>query len=216
MTFTALIMAGGRGKRFGSSVEKPLALFMGKPLITWVVEAVQASSKISNFYVVTSPNTPETEAKCLREGLRVIRTDGKGYHEDLKQAIIASRLYHPVLTVSSDLPALTGKFLDKVLSIYERCGKPALTVLVPIEKFREAGLSAPSLYSYRGVDYVVSGVNVLDGAKIFEEEIDQETLILEDVEAVININSYEDLRRAECFLSTLMMQKRFNSSCQTV
>jgi len=215
MKFPALIMAGGRGKRFGSKIEKPLASFMGKPLINWVVNAVQSSSKVSDFYVVTSPSTPKTEEKCLLEGLRVIQTDGKGYHEDLKQAIMKGELYRPVLTVSSDLPALTGSFIDGILSIYEKCGKPALTVLVPIEKFREIGLSTPSLCSYKGVDYVVSGINVLDGAKIFEGEMEQETLILEDVEAAININSYEDLKRAERFLSNVLAQKHFNQRLLT-
>ncbi|MEM1589415.1 MAG: NTP transferase domain-containing protein [Candidatus Bathyarchaeia archaeon] len=212
MKFSALIMAGGKGKRFGPDIEKPLALFMGKPLITWVVEAVRSSSKISNFYIVTSPNTPKTEEKCLREGVNIIRTDGKGYHEDLKQAIVENKLYHPVLTVSSDLPALTGSFLDKVLSIYEQCEKPALTVLVPVERFKEVGLSAYSLQNYKGVDYVVSGVNVLDGARIFEGEMDQEILILEDIEAAININSYDDLKAAERFLSNALTRKHFNRS----
>lgn len=216
MKFSALIMAGGKGKRFGSNVEKPLAFFMGKPLITWVVEALRSSSKVSDFYVVTSPNTPETEKKCLQEGLKVIRAEGKGYHEDLKYAIVKGALYHPVLIVSSDLPALTGNFIDNVLSIYERCGKPALTILVPIEKFRELGLSTLSLYNYKGVDYVVSGINVLDGAKIFEKEMDQETLVLEDIEAVININSYEDLKRAELLLSKILPQKHFNRSAKPI
>lgn len=209
MKISALIMAGGKGERFGLNVEKPLALFMGKPLIEWVAKAIQSSSKISEFYVVTSPHTPKTEEKCLRNGLRVIRTDGKGYHEDLKQAVIEGELYHPILTVSSDLPALTGNFIDRVVSIYERCGKPALTVLVPVEKFKALGFSTPSLYNYEGVYYAVSGVNIIDGAKIFEEKMDQETVILEDVEAVININSYEDLKKAEHFLSTCQRWKTF-------
>ncbi|MEM3640436.1 MAG: NTP transferase domain-containing protein [Candidatus Bathyarchaeia archaeon] len=200
MKIPALIMAGGRGERFGLDVEKPLAPFLGKTLIEWVMEAVRSSSRVSNFYVVTSPHTPKTEEKCLCEGLRVIRTDGKGYHQDLRQAILRGELYRPVLTVSSDLPALTGSFLDKVVSIYERCGKSALTVLVPVETCEEVGLSTPSLYNYKGADYAVSGINILDGAKIFEEEIDQEVVILKNIEAVININSYDDLKKAEKYI----------------
>ncbi|MCS7124303.1 MAG: NTP transferase domain-containing protein [Candidatus Bathyarchaeota archaeon] len=209
MKLPALIMAGGKGKRFCSNVEKPLAPFMGKPLIDWVVKAIQSASKISDFYIVTSPDTPKTEEKCLRESLKVIHTDGRGYHDDLKQAIIKGKLFHPVLTVSSDLPALTGSFIDKIVSIYEHCGKPALTVLVPVEKFRRVGLSTPSLYNYGGLCYAVSGVNVIDGSKISEGEMDQEVLILEDVEAVINVNSYEDLKKAEHFLSTISRTETF-------
>jgi len=216
MKYPALIMAGGRGERFGATAEKPLAFFMGKPLLLWVVEAVTSSSKISDFYIVTSPNTPKTEEECLREGLKVIKTEGKGYHEDLKQAILLGKLFRPVLIVSSDLPALTGDFLDKIFSIYERCRKPALRVFVPIGIFRKIGLSACSLCSYEGADYVVSGINIIDGTRILEGEIEQETLVVEDIEAVININSYEDLKKAEKFLSTVLMRKHFNSGGQTI
>lgn len=212
MKVSALIMAGGKGKRFGLDVEKPLASFLGKPLIEWVARAVQSASKVSEFHVVTSLNTPKTEEKCLHDGLRVIRTDGKGYHQDLKQAITKGKLYHAVLTVSSDLPALTGSFLDKIISIYEFCGKSALTVLVPIERFKEVGLSTPSLYKYKGVTYAVSGVNVLDGAKIFEKVMDEETVISEDIEAVININSYEDLKNAEKYLLSINRRPKFEKT----
>jgi adenosylcobinamide-phosphate guanylyltransferase len=61
MKVPALIMAGGKGKRMRLPVEKPLLPFLGKPLIDWVVEAVESAEKVSEFYVVTSGNTPETE-----------------------------------------------------------------------------------------------------------------------------------------------------------
>lgn len=200
MKIPALIMAGGKGERFHSDIEKPLAKFLGKALIDWVIGAVKSANKISEFYVATSHNTLETEKKCLREGLTVIRTDGKGYHYDLKQAITKKQLYCPVLTISSDLPALTGAFLDQIISTYEKCGKPALTVLVPIEKCREIGLSTASPYPYKGVMYAVSGVNIIDGAKIFQEELDQEVVISDNIEAALNINSLEDLMHAEKYL----------------
>lgn len=201
----ALIMAGGKGTRFKAEVEKPLAQFLGKPLIQWVIEAVKSSWLISTFYIVTSPYTPETENKCLREGLNVIRTAGIDYHSDLKQAIIEKRLYQPVMVVSSDLPALTGAFLDNVISRYAGCGKPALTVLVPLRKCREIGITASSLCEYGGSTYAVSGVNIIDGAKIFHEEMDQEVFIYDGLEAAVNINSLEDLKNAEEHLKRLKL-----------
>ena len=54
MKVPALIMAGGKGKRIGLPVEKPLLPFLGKPLIDWVAEAVASAQKVSEFYVVTS------------------------------------------------------------------------------------------------------------------------------------------------------------------
>jgi GTP:adenosylcobinamide-phosphate guanylyltransferase len=45
MKVPALIMAGGKGKRMGLPVEKPLLPFLGKPLIDWVAKAVESTAK---------------------------------------------------------------------------------------------------------------------------------------------------------------------------
>jgi adenosylcobinamide-phosphate guanylyltransferase len=68
-----LIMAGGKGKRMGLPVEKPLLPFLGKPLLDWVVEAVVSAERVSGFYVVTSANTPETEKRCMSKGCGLMR-----------------------------------------------------------------------------------------------------------------------------------------------
>ena len=129
----ALIMAGGKGKRMGLQIEKPLLPFLGKPLIDWVVDAVASAGKVSEFYVVTSRNTPETEKHCMSHGWRVLRTDANGYHDDLKQAVLKADLTGPTLTIPADLPAITGKFLDKVVNAFELSGKDYLAVFVPIK-----------------------------------------------------------------------------------
>ncbi len=200
MQVPALIMAGGKGKRIGLPVEKPLLPLLGKSLIDWVAEAIQSATSVSEVYVVTSENTAETEKHCVANGLKVLRTDAKGYHDDRKQALVKANITSPVLMISSDLPALTGCFLDGVVSRYEQCGLEALTVLVPVEKRRSWGLSVSSTYPFQGAEYCVSGVNVLDAAKINQETLSEAAFISEDVEAVLNINTLEDLQVAEKFL----------------
>jgi adenosylcobinamide-phosphate guanylyltransferase len=197
MRVPALIMAGGKGKRMGLAIEKPLLPFLGKPLIDRVVEAVESSKKISEFYIVTSESTPQTEEKCLKEGLTVIRTAGKGYHDDLKQAILKTQLDCPVLTIPADLPAVTGKFLDKVVKAYEKSGKGALAVFVPIKTREEIELSVSSTDLHDGVSYAVSGVNIINGAKIHEPHIDTSAIITEEIEVLLNINTLKDLDVAE-------------------
>jgi adenosylcobinamide-phosphate guanylyltransferase len=192
-----LIMAGGKSKRIGLAIEKPLLPFLDRSLIEWVVEAVRSSEKVSEFYIVTSKYTLETEKKCLRNGWKIIRTDGRGYHDDLKQAILSARLQCPVLTISSDLPALTGKFLDRIVSVYEESEKDALTVLVPVKKREELKLSASSIYDYGGVTYAVSGINLIDGAKILEKKLNECAVITEEIEATLNVNTLRDLDTAE-------------------
>ena len=201
MRVPALIMAGGKGKRMKLPIEKPLLLFLNRPLIEWVVEAVKSAKKISEFYIVTSGNAPETEKKCLKDGLMVIRTDGKGYHDDLKQAILKAKLQCPVLTIPADLPAVAGKFLDKVVTAYENCGKDALAVFVPIKTRERLELSVSSTDYHKGELYAVSGVNIINGAKIQEEgKIDTSAIVTEEIEVLLNINTLKDLAIAEKML----------------
>jgi len=204
MKVPALIMAGGKGKRMGLPVEKPLLPFLGKPLIDWVAEAVQSAEKVSEFYVVTSGNTPETENRCKSKGWKFLRTDAKGYHDDLKQAVRDSCLTGPVLTLPSDVPAITGKFLDKVVSAFEVCGKDFFAVFVPIEKRKELELSVSSTDEYGGVWYAVSGINIVNGLKIQgEEKIETSAMITDEVEVLLNINTTKDLDISEKFMRDL-------------
>jgi adenosylcobinamide-phosphate guanylyltransferase len=198
MKVPALIMAGGKGKRMGLSVEKPLLPFLGKTLVDWVAEAVASAVKVSEFYVVTSGNTPETEKHCISKGWKVLRTDAKGYHNDLRQAVLMAGLMGPVLTIPADLPAITGKFLDKVIGEFEVCGKDFLAVFVPIQTRESLGLSVSSTDEYKGEWYAVSGVNIVNGAKIQGEgKIETSAIITEETEMLLNINTLKDLETAE-------------------
>jgi adenosylcobinamide-phosphate guanylyltransferase len=194
----ALIMAGGKGKRMGLPGEKPLLPLLGKPLVDWVAEAVASAGKVSGFYVVTSQNTPETEKHCVSKGWKVLRTDAKGYHEDLKQAVRLAGLSGAVLTIPADLPAVTGEFLDKVIGAFETCGKDFLAVFVPIKIRERLGLSVSSTDEFKGVWHAVSGVNIIDAEKIQSEgKIETDAIITEEIEVLLNINTVRDLEIAE-------------------
>ena len=198
MKVPALIMAGGKGKRMGLPVEKPLLTFLGKPLVDWVGEAVASAGKVSTFYVVTSANTPETEKHCLSRGWKVLRTDALGYHDDLKQAVSKAGLMDAVLTMPADVPAITGRFLDKVVGEFEVCGKEYLAVFVPIKARQGFGLSISSTDEYKGEWYAVSGINIVNGKKCQEEgKIETCAIITEETEVLLNINTLKDLEISE-------------------
>lgn len=207
MRVPALIMAGGKGKRMGLPIEKPLVSFLGKPLLDWVVEAVASAEKISEFYIVTSENTPETEKRCRIRGWNFLRTEALGYHSDLKQAVRDTGLVGSVLTIPADLPAVTGVFLDKIVSAFEVCGKDFLAVFVPIKKRQDLKLSVSSIDEYKGVWHAVSGVNIVNSAKIQEEgKIETSAIITEEIEVLLNINTLKDLE-----ISEKIMQQRKKS-----
>jgi adenosylcobinamide-phosphate guanylyltransferase len=194
----ALIMAGGRGSRMGLPTEKPMLPFMGKPLLDWVAQAILDAQKVSEFYVITSSNTPKTEEHCRSMGWKTVHTDAKGYHNDLKQAVIKLGWMGPILTMPSDVPAITGPILDKVVCEFEASGKDFLAVFVPIQKRLDLGLSISSTDEYMGVWYAVSGVNVINGAKILGEgKIETTALITEETEVVLNVNTTKDFEVAQ-------------------
>jgi len=192
-------MAGGKGTRFDAGTEKPMAQFMGKPLIRRVIEATKESKKISETVVAVTAFSPKTARTAAEASVRVIETDGLGYHADLQQAIQDADLGCPVLIVSADLPLLTGEFLDEIITKYEESGKPALTVLIPEEAFRMYGILAASPFEYEGKGYAVSGINIIDGQRIAEEQ-EQEVVVSSRPEAVFTVNSTEDLESAKKYL----------------
>lgn len=203
MGITALIMAGGKGSRMGLPVEKPMLHFLGKPMIDYVAAAIGEAKNVTTFYVNTSDNTPNTEAHCLSMGWKIIHTDAKGYHSDLKQAVKQASLTGPVLTMPSDVPAITGAFLDKVVNEFEQCGKDFLAVFVPIQKRLDLGLSISSTDEYKGVWYAVSGINVINGTKIQGEgKIETSAIITEETEVLLNVNTLKDVEIAQKLLST--------------
>jgi GTP:adenosylcobinamide-phosphate guanylyltransferase len=116
----------------------------------------------------------------------------------LKQAAHEAGLVGAVLTVPGDLPAVTGKFLDKVITRFEVSGKDFLVVFVPIEKRRSLGLSVDSTDEYRGVWYAVSGVNIVNGEKIQgTEKVETSAMITEEIEVLLNVNTVKDLEIAQ-------------------
>jgi len=192
-------MAGGKGTRFGGDMEKPMAKFMGKPLIRRVIEAAKESKRIADTIVAVTSFSPKTAQEAAEASVKVIETDGQGYHADMQQAVQDANLKCPVLIISADLPLLNGEFLDEIISKYEESGKPALTVLVPEEALHEYGVSAVSPYEYEGKMYAVSGINIIDGQRILEEQ-GQEIIVSSRPEAVFTVNSLEDLEAAKNYL----------------
>lgn len=184
----ALVMAGGRGSRMNSDQEKPLMMVNGKPLIEHVLHALRDSSLVDKIIVATSCHTPETGAHVENLGFEVLKTPGNGYVEDLSFILSQDDFKDEVLlTLTSDLPLITARIIDQVLGEYHKSSTPAMSVMVPVEIFREHGLK-PSLVLQ---NVVPSGLNILRGN---DTEQDEEVLVLDKIELALNINSPEDIK----------------------
>jgi adenosylcobinamide-phosphate guanylyltransferase len=132
-----------------------------------------------------------------------LRTAARGYHDDLKQAAREANITGSILTVPADLPAVTGKFLDKIISTFAVSEKDFLAVFVPIARREQLDLSIDSTDEYNGVWYAVSGVNIVNGKKIQgDSKVETSAIITDEVEVLLNINTMKDLRIAETFMDT--------------
>ncbi len=200
MTVTALVMAGGRGTRMALPEEKPLLRVGGKPAIDYVLKALKQAEKVDSVVVAVSAFTPKTAAYLAKSPVMVLKTPGKEYVSDMGYAVRKLKL-QTIITLSSDMPLITGSVIDDILDHFSKCGKPALTVAVPAETKQRLGMSLGYAFNCGGKLVVPSGINVNDGAHIEDPELDQTFYILDKPEVAVNINTVEELNAAEKAIS---------------
>ena len=196
MGVTALVMAGGKGTRMMLSEEKPLLKIGGKTVIEHVLTALENAEKVDSIVVAVSDYTPKTARFMTKFPVKVIKTPGKEYVSDMGYAVKRLKL-QMVLAVAADLPLITGKTIDDIVERYEQCGKPTLTVVVPMETKEKLGLGGEYAFEVENRLVVPAGINVIDGRRIDEEELDEEICVVDRKEVAVNINTIQELRIAE-------------------
>ena len=197
MGVTALVMAGGRGTRMQIPQEKPLIKICGKPAIEFVLEALKKAKKIDSIIVAVSNCTPKTAAFLGQFPVKVVVTPGKDYVSDMGYASQTLKL-GVFLAIAADLPLVKGEVLDAIVERYERCGKPALTVAVPLETKTKLGMSVEYSFKMDNKEVVPVGINVIDGHKRYGDEwLDQDIYLLYLDELAVNINTVQELQLAE-------------------
>ena len=200
MGITALVMAGGKGTRMQIREEKPLIKVCGKPVIEYVIAALKCAKKIDSIFVATSAYTPKTARYLSGFPVKVVETPGKDYVSDMGYASQDLKL-GVFLAIAADLPLVTGEVLDNIVERYERCGKPALTVAVPLETKRRLGMSVEYSFKMDDKDVVPVGINVIDGRSRYGDEwLDQDIYLLDREELAVNINTVQELQLAERLL----------------
>jgi adenosylcobinamide-phosphate guanylyltransferase len=195
MSVTALVMAGGKGTRMSLSEEKPLLRVGTKTLIEHVLSALKNAERISDIAVAVSRYTPRTARLMHKLGMSVIKTPGKGFVPDMGYAVRALGL-KSVLAISADLPLIKADIVDGIVEFYEKCGKPALSVVVPMETKTKLGIGGKYGFELNGKQVFPAGINLIDGLRIDEGELKEEICMLDLEEVAVNINTARDLRIA--------------------
>ncbi len=175
----------------GAKVEKPLLEVSGKSMLQLVIEVLKQTS-VDRIVVASSTHTPATSIEARRMGVEVLITPGDGFEEDMRFAIRQLSL-GDVLVVSADLPFITPDIVERAVQQYRSSGKPALAVMAKPEVYEEIGSKPQYLFKIDGQDFVPVGINMVDGKRIDEGELDQTILVIDSSDVVLNVNTLIEL-----------------------
>ena len=185
----AVIMAGGKGTRMNSDIEK-LLLKYKKPIILHVVDALKESQCFDEIFAATSPNSPKTKELLENEKIKTIETKGEGYVIDLN--FVLKSLEDDVFVTSGDLPLLDGEIINQIVSKYDP--QNAWTSIVLTKEFLESlNIEAEFPVKKNENQCYYSGVSLINSKKISSLESVKEHLeILDDKRIAFNLNTKND------------------------
>ncbi len=115
-----LVMAGGRGSRYGSP-EKIVLNVCGKKLIGYVIDVIRPLCR--DIVLAISRNTykiPEVRNLCIEGDIDCVETSGMGYVEDLSLLLCSIR--KPILVMPADIIIRRGvveDFVERAMKMNE-------------------------------------------------------------------------------------------------
>jgi adenosylcobinamide-phosphate guanylyltransferase len=172
-------------------------------MISYVTEAFRVAG--CEPIVVVSPKTPMTANWCRARDIIVIRTEGNGYIEDMVQAVKVLDEKKSIIISVSDIPCITSGIITKIIRSYTDCRRDALSTWVPADKVQACRGSVSCCEQVGGTDAFPAGVNILRG-DIIDDKQDEYTLLLYEPRLALNVNTKEDLARAEEFLQGAVLR----------
>jgi len=187
-----------------AATEKPLLEVGSRSMIEHVIAALTGSKMVDRIIVAFSKNTPQTARKARELNVEILETPSEDYVSDIRYAIRKLGL-HTVLTVSADLPFITADIVDQAVKKYNSCGKPSLSVMAPASIYEKLGLEPEYVFQVDGRSLVPIGINIVDGARITEPELEQAVLVTESEELALNVNTLMELEAA---------RQRLKKSCE--
>jgi adenosylcobinamide-phosphate guanylyltransferase len=184
-----------------SNVEKPLLKIGETTLLERVLSALDHSKLVDQVVVAVSVATPNTALAAVKSRTRIVETPGEGYGPDMQYAIKKLRSGE-TLIVSADLPFLTGDVVDRAIDAFRSSGKPALSVMAPVTAYEEMGLKPEYVFEIDNRKLVPIGLNLIDGTRIDEPELDQTVFELDSKDLTMNVNAPSDYEFARQFEKT--------------
>lgn len=223
-------MAGGRGSRLAVEEEKPLVRVDGKPMISYVLDALLHSGCFNTIVVALSKNTPRTKMYLMDEytadhayhskviegyyncRLRLVDTPAHGYVVDLNSLILEvekdydryeSERYN-LLIAPVDLPLLDEYVVRNIVetACNGRYSSAWIAVVTSRIFLDSLGISNTNCFNTNGSVFCYTGISMVNTKGIggIPAVVDEDHLVLDDVRVAVNVNTLEDLKVAESML----------------
>lgn len=219
MQIPAIIMAGGKSKRFDFDIikvkyqEKSLLSIRGKYLIEYIIDALIASKNINRVIIAVSPHTPHTKSIIASKNrlIEIIETPGMGYHSDLSFIFKILKLGIS-LTIVGDIPLIKPEIIDEIVEKYVILKKPALAVMADFNFFYKHGIKPTNKFQSKNgqKNLVPIGINIIDGQFIEQNEQDQVIIVNNRRELIYNINTVNDYFQVKKYFNKTRRKKNKN------
>lgn len=132
MSVRAVVLAAGKGKRMNSDLPKVLFEVAGRPLVSWVIDAV-ARAGVDEITVVVGHGADQV-ADVLPEGVRIALQEhqlGTGHAVMTALASMGDLSGDTVLVVPGDTPLLQAESLMNLLAAHSGADATLLTAHMP-------------------------------------------------------------------------------------
>ena len=191
-----LIMAGGKGTRMQSDVEK-LLLEYKKPLVLHVIDALKNSNCFEKIFAATSPNSPQTQKILTENNVKVFETLGENFVTDLNN--ILKNLDDYVFVTSGDLPLLDENIIKQIVDTVN--SEKIWTSVLTTKAFQlSLNLNPECIILFNDEDHVHTGISIVNASKIKNlETIDEDYLIINDKRVCLNVNTKTDFELLSTF-----------------
>lgn len=221
-------MAGGKGERLKSDIEKPLFPLNNKPLIDYVIDNLKNSNLIEEIIIAVSPNTPNTKKHLIdTHGLMnyddlIKKTSSQDYYSQNESEIVyskrgsgnvSSRCKSEIQTKFSYLDTSGEGYVDDlsyILSFFEKKSKEDILIFINADL---------PLIDSDMIDEVISfylsqdkpALSTVVPVEIFEEyNIDYEYEFEGKVPSGLNILRSENVIQDEVILQVSKVEFAFN------
>jgi len=163
----AVVPAAGLGKRFGAGTNKPFQTLVGKPLIIWVLETLEAIDEVVEIIPVLKSEDMECGLKIFeRAGLLKIKRIAQGGKERQDSVYNGLKLIEDknciVLIHDGVRPLAERDLIEKVIKEL---------LISPAPPLKEGGK-----WGFKGYDGIVPGVPLKDTIKEATDGIIKKTL----------------------------------------